>query len=155
MNIADTRDPQMIGSQACIDVRGELLDCEYAIHAPQQKQSAERRVCPATTARHLRSAVVAGVRYVVDTGRSKQRVLEGRAGLAKFEVRWISQAGAAQRAGRAGRTGPGHCYRFVCERRPQPALSDQSCGMSPLDASLVPFPFVLFEHAVSSHACLQ
>ncbi len=48
---------------------------------------------------------------MVDAGRSKQRLLEGRAGLARFEVRWISQAAAAQRAGRAGRTGPGHCYR--------------------------------------------
>ncbi|GFH32977.1 uncharacterized protein HaLaN_32283, partial [Haematococcus lacustris] len=32
--------------------------------------------------------------------------------MARFEVRWISQAAAAQRAGRAGRTGPGHCYRL-------------------------------------------
>lgn len=27
-------------------------------------------------------------------------------------MRWVSQAGSAQRAGRAGRTGPGHCYRL-------------------------------------------
>lgn len=27
-------------------------------------------------------------------------------------VNWISKASAAQRAGRAGRTGPGHCYRL-------------------------------------------
>jgi ATP-dependent RNA helicase DHX37/DHR1 len=27
-------------------------------------------------------------------------------------VGWISKASAAQRAGRAGRTGPGHCYRL-------------------------------------------
>jgi ATP-dependent RNA helicase DHX37/DHR1 len=27
-------------------------------------------------------------------------------------VRWVSKASAAQRAGRAGRTGPGHCYRL-------------------------------------------
>jgi HrpA-like RNA helicase len=25
---------------------------------------------------------------------------------------WTSQAGAQQRTGRAGRTGPGHCYRL-------------------------------------------
>jgi hypothetical protein len=53
----------------------------------------------------------AGIRYVVDAGRSKQRLLEGDAGggsgLARFEVRWVSQAAAAQRAGRAGRTGGG------------------------------------------------
>ncbi len=70
--------------------------------------------------------VCVGIRYVVDCGRSKQRILEtsdnstgsttgtgsGGAGVARFEVRWISQAAAAQRAGRAGRTGPGHTYRL-------------------------------------------
>ena len=61
----------------------------------------------------------AGIRYVVDAGRSKQRLLEGGggSGLARFEVRWISKAGAAQRAGRAGRTGPGHCYRSASTSR--------------------------------------
>ena len=29
-----------------------------------------------------------------------------------YEIGWISKASAAQRAGRAGRTGPGHCYRL-------------------------------------------
>lgn len=105
-----------------------------------------------------------GIRYVVDAGRSKQRLLESAAGLSRFEVRsaclmasgcsctalfahpcfqlrhvcwvlfgyfflcgscswvamqprspvqvrWVSKASAEQRAGRAGRTGPGHCYR--------------------------------------------
>ena len=52
-----------------------------------------------------------GIRYVVDAGRAKQKLLEGQAGLARFEVRWVSKASAEQRAGRAGRTGPGHCYR--------------------------------------------
>jgi ATP-dependent RNA helicase DHX37/DHR1 len=68
------------------------------------------------------SLTIPGIRYVVDAGRSKQRLLErndgsGGAsstsmGMARFEVRWVSHAAAAQRAGRAGRTGPGHCYRL-------------------------------------------
>jgi ATP-dependent RNA helicase DHX37/DHR1 len=58
------------------------------------------------------SLTIPGIRYVVDAGRSKQRLIESAAGLARFEVRWISQASAEQRAGRAGRTGPGHCYRL-------------------------------------------
>jgi ATP-dependent RNA helicase DHX37/DHR1 len=32
--------------------------------------------------------------------------------MSKFIVQWISRASAEQRAGRAGRTGPGHCYRL-------------------------------------------
>ena len=33
-------------------------------------------------------------------------------GIQSFQVSWIAKASAAQRAGRAGRTGPGHCYRL-------------------------------------------
>lgn len=51
-------------------------------------------------------------RYVVDSGRVKRRVYNLRTGVSRFEVGWTSQAGADQRAGRAGRTGPGHCYRL-------------------------------------------
>ena len=46
-----------------------------------------------------------------DSGRSKQKLLEPGSGMSKFEVGWISKASSEQRAGRAGRTGPGHCYR--------------------------------------------
>ena len=93
------------------------------------------------------SITIPGIRYVVDSGRQKEKVLtsatpptdedetttgkrsfEGTkvisnditqvtggnigAGIAKYEVKWVSQAAAMQRQGRAGRTGPGHCYRL-------------------------------------------
>ncbi len=58
------------------------------------------------------SLTIPGIRYVVDAGRSKQRILESSSGLAKYDVRWISKASADQRAGRSGRMGPGHCYRI-------------------------------------------
>eukprot|EP01025_Chloroclados_australasicus_P057324 TRINITY_DN7141_c0_g1_i3.p1 TRINITY_DN7141_c0_g1~~TRINITY_DN7141_c0_g1_i3.p1 ORF type:complete len:1286 (-),score=169.44 TRINITY_DN7141_c0_g1_i3:373-4230(-) len=58
------------------------------------------------------SLTIPGIRYVVDAGRSKQKILESSSGMARYEVRWISKASAAQRSGRAGRTGPGHCYRL-------------------------------------------
>lgn len=51
-------------------------------------------------------------RYVLDTGRVKRKVYDLRTGTSRFEVGWISQASGDQRAGRAGRTGPGHCYRL-------------------------------------------
>jgi ATP-dependent RNA helicase DHX37/DHR1 len=56
--------------------------------------------------------VSAKSRYVVDAGRSKERDFDRGNGVSKYEVRWISKASANQRAGRAGRTGPGHCYRL-------------------------------------------
>lgn len=58
------------------------------------------------------SLTIPGVRYVFDCGRSKERKYDRTTGVQSFEVGWISKASASQRAGRAGRTGPGHCYRL-------------------------------------------
>ncbi|KAK3062567.1 hypothetical protein LTS18_003797, partial [Coniosporium uncinatum] len=58
------------------------------------------------------SLTIPGVRYVFDCGRVKEKQYDRRTGVQSFEVRWISKASASQRAGRAGRTGPGHCYRL-------------------------------------------
>jgi len=52
------------------------------------------------------------VSYVVDSGRQKSRNFNAETGVASFDIMWISKAAADQRAGRAGRTGPGHCYRL-------------------------------------------
>ncbi len=58
------------------------------------------------------SLTIPGIRYVFDSGRSKERKYDRQTGVQSFEVGWISKASASQRAGRAGRTGPGHCYRL-------------------------------------------
>ena len=58
------------------------------------------------------SLTIPGIRYVVDAGRAKERVYERDASLSRFQVGWVSKASADQRAGRAGRTSPGHCYRL-------------------------------------------
>ncbi|CAK7265253.1 putative ATP-dependent RNA helicase DHR1 [Sporothrix epigloea] len=58
------------------------------------------------------SLTIPGVRYVFDSGRAKARTYNKQTGVQSFEVGWISKASASQRSGRAGRTGPGHCYRL-------------------------------------------
>jgi ATP-dependent RNA helicase DHX37/DHR1 len=58
------------------------------------------------------SLTIPGIRYVFDCGRSKERQYDISTGVQRFQVGWISKASASQRAGRAGRTGPGHCYRL-------------------------------------------
>ncbi|KAG9231882.1 P-loop containing nucleoside triphosphate hydrolase protein [Amylocarpus encephaloides] len=58
------------------------------------------------------SLTIPGIRYVFDCGRSKERKYDENTGVQSFEVGWISKASASQRAGRAGRTCPGHCYKF-------------------------------------------
>lgn len=58
------------------------------------------------------SLTIPGIRYVFDCGRSKERKYDDKTGVQSFEIGWISKASANQRAGRAGRTAPGHCYRM-------------------------------------------
>ncbi|KAI3396374.1 hypothetical protein diail_12264 [Diaporthe ilicicola] len=58
------------------------------------------------------SLTIPGIRYVFDCGRSKERKYDHLTGVQSFEIGWISKASASQRSGRAGRTGPGHCYRL-------------------------------------------
>lgn len=58
------------------------------------------------------SLTIPGVRYVFDCGRAKEKKYDRVTGVQSFEIGWISKASASQRAGRAGRTGPGHCYRL-------------------------------------------
>lgn len=58
------------------------------------------------------SITIPGICYVVDSGRQKCRTYNAGTGVASYCVTWISKAAADQRAGRAGRTGPGHCYRL-------------------------------------------
>ena len=70
------------------------------------------RVCIVATNVAETSLTIPGIRYVVDCGRSKERKFNRENGVQSFEVDWISKASADQRAGRAGRTGPGHCYRL-------------------------------------------
>ncbi|EOA88555.1 putative ATP-dependent RNA helicase DHR1 [Exserohilum turcicum] len=58
------------------------------------------------------SLTIPGIRYVFDCGRAKEKKYDPVTGVQSFEVGWISKASANQRSGRAGRTGPGHCYRL-------------------------------------------
>jgi ATP-dependent RNA helicase DHX8/PRP22 len=61
------------------------------------------------------SLTIDGVYYVVDPGFAKQKVYNPKNGMDALVVAPISQASARQRAGRAGRTGPGKCYRLYTE----------------------------------------
>ena len=58
------------------------------------------------------SITIPHITYVVDCGKFKQRTFSESSAVSRFELEWISQASADQRAGRAGRSGPGHCYRL-------------------------------------------
>lgn len=82
-----------------------------------------RRVVLATSIAET-SLTIEGVSVVVDGGRMRVPRFSARTGMTRLETVRVSRASADQRRGRAGRTGPGICYR---------------CWSEGEDAGLVPF----------------
>jgi ATP-dependent helicase HrpB len=61
------------------------------------------------------SLTIEGVRTVIDSGLARIARFDPRRGINTLFVEKISRASADQRAGRAGRTAPGHCLRLWTE----------------------------------------
>lgn len=62
------------------------------------------------------SLTIDGVVFVIDPGFAKQKVYNPRIRVESLLVSPISKASAQQRAGRAGRTKPGKCFRLYTEK---------------------------------------
>ena len=62
------------------------------------------------------SLTIDGIVFVIDPGFSKQKVYNPRIRVESLLVTAISKASAQQRAGRAGRTKPGKCFRLYTEK---------------------------------------
>ncbi|KAH9179227.1 P-loop containing nucleoside triphosphate hydrolase protein [Lactarius sanguifluus] len=94
-----------------------LLSSEKQMKVFEPPPAATRLVVVATNVAET-SLTIPGIRYVIDCGKSKggasilYRKYNLANGIQSFQISWISKASAAQRTGRAGRTGPGHCYRL-------------------------------------------
>ncbi|MFL5333708.1 MAG: ATP-dependent helicase HrpB [Geminicoccaceae bacterium] len=58
------------------------------------------------------SLTIEGIATVIDAGLERRSRFSARTGMSRLVTVPISRASAAQRAGRAGRQGPGHCYRL-------------------------------------------
>ncbi|HEX7118398.1 MAG TPA: ATP-dependent helicase HrpB [Longimicrobiales bacterium] len=74
----------------------------------------ERKVVLATSIAET-SLTIEGVRVVVDSGLMRVPRFSARTGMTRLETVRVSRASAAQRRGRAGRLGPGVCYRLWTE----------------------------------------
>ena len=73
------------------------------------------RKCIVSTNIAETSLTIDGILYVIDSGYCKLKMYNPRIGMDSLNVTPISQANANQRAGRAGRTGPGYAYRMYTE----------------------------------------
>ncbi|CAL4154963.1 unnamed protein product, partial [Meganyctiphanes norvegica] len=112
------------------------------------------RLCVVATNVAETSLTIPNTKYVVDCGKVKEKVYDKVTGVSMFHVTWVSQASANQRAGRAGRTAPGHCYRLYSsaifndefqkfataeiQRRP---IDDLVLVMKSMNLPVINFPF--------------
>ena len=97
----------------------ELVLCPIYANLPSEQQSkifeetpkGARKVVLATNIAET-SLTINGIKYVIDTGFNKETNFNSKTGTESLMVMPISQAAANQRAGRAGRTQPGKCFRL-------------------------------------------
>ncbi|THH14191.1 hypothetical protein EW146_g6109 [Bondarzewia mesenterica] len=125
------QDPDSVGPLICIPL--------YSSLPPQQQQRIfdpapsprmpdgppGRKVVVSTNIAET-SLTIDGIVYVVDPGFSKQKVYNPRIRVESLLVSPISKASAQQRAGRAGRTRPGKCFRLYTEKDFMKELEEQT-----------------------------
>ncbi len=116
------RNPKNIGLLNCIPLYASLsADDQDKVFEPAPPPKfpggpPSRKVVIASNIAET-SLTIDGVVYVVDCGWEKSDMYDPRTGIERLQRRYISQAAAQQRSGRAGRTQPGKCYRMYTERR--------------------------------------
>lgn len=115
---------QLPSTVDCVPLHGELaIEAQSAALAPAA--AGRRKVILATNVAES-SLTLPGVRAVVDSGLAREPRFDPNAGFTRLETVAISAASATQRAGRAGRLGPGYALRLwpsdkrlESERRPE------------------------------------
>jgi ATP-dependent helicase HrpB len=109
------------------------LDAQIQDRAIAPAPPGRRKVVLATSIAET-SLTIEGVRIVIDCGLARVPRYEPDVGLTRLETVRVSRAAADQRRGRAGRTGPGVCYRLWDE--PQTASLEQFAQPEILAADL-------------------
>ncbi|KAF9870135.1 helicase associated domain-containing protein [Colletotrichum karsti] len=90
------------------------LTTEQQMYVFDKPPEGTRKVVFATNIAEA-SITIDGIVYVVDCGFAKLRAYNPRTGIEALTSTAISKASANQRAGRAGRTRPGKCFRLYTE----------------------------------------
>ncbi|RZC50922.1 hypothetical protein C5167_019351 [Papaver somniferum] len=88
--------------------------CQTLNDRMKELEERKRKVVVATNITEA-SLTIDGIFYVIDPGFAKKNLYKPKQGLDTLAVTHISQASAKQRTARAGRTGPGICYRLYTE----------------------------------------
>jgi ATP-dependent helicase HrpB len=112
----------------------------------------ERKIVLATSIAET-SLTVEGVRVVIDAGLMRVPRFSPRTGMSRLETVPVSKASADQRRGRAGRLGPGVCYRLWTELEHK-VLPERSMPEM-LEADLTPLLLELAAWGVTDPAELE
>ncbi|CAJ0574498.1 unnamed protein product, partial [Mesorhabditis spiculigera] len=93
---------------------------------PKKANGAIGRKCVVSTNIAETSLTIDGVVFVIDPGFAKQKVYNPRIRVESLLVCPISKASSMQRAGRAGRTRPGKCFRLYTEKVYNEEMQEQT-----------------------------
>ncbi|KAG2368920.1 P-loop containing nucleoside triphosphate hydrolase protein [Suillus spraguei] len=124
-------DPESVGPLMCIPLYSSLPpQQQQRIFDPPPKANSPdgppgRKVVISTNIAET-SLTIDGIVYVVDPGFSMQNVYNPRIRVESLLVSPISKASAQQRAGRAGRTRPGKCFRLYTEKEFMSEFEEQT-----------------------------
>lgn len=94
-----------------VDLRPLFGGLPFAEQEAAILPGSRRRVVLATNVAET-SLTIEGIEAVVDSGWERRPRFDAARGMNRLETLRISRASAEQRAGRAGRLGPGRCYRL-------------------------------------------
>ncbi|PAN25371.1 hypothetical protein PAHAL_4G296300 [Panicum hallii] len=90
------------------------LPSEQQMNAFKSAPAGTRKVVLATNIAET-SVTIPGIKYVIDPGMVKARAYNPVTGMESLIIIPVSKAQALQRSGRAGREGPGKCFRLFQE----------------------------------------
>ena len=121
---------QDVGEVKCIPLYSTLppnLQQRIFEPAPPKKPNGAigRKIVVSTNIAET-SLTIDGIVFVIDPGFSKQKVYNPRIRVESLLVTAISKASAQQRAGRAGRTKPGKCFRLYTEKAFQNEMQENT-----------------------------
>lgn len=106
-------EPRLIDGQVLYRLHGRA-DAKIQRAATAQAKPNQQRIILSTSIAET-SITIDGVRVVIDTGLERRARIDNNTGAQRLETVTASQASATQRAGRAGRTASGVCYRLWSE----------------------------------------
>ena len=108
----EIRNHPRLGQWLALPLHGELPPAEQ--DAAVAQYPGRRKVVVSTNVAET-SLTIDGVRLVIDAGLARVARFDPYRGINTLLIEKVSRASADQRAGRAGRTAPGHCLRLWTE----------------------------------------